>query len=635
MKLAGTRGFSRGLNQLTHPTIIRDNELAESQNVFFSQNGVLSKRPGSTNFGEAKSGVNKILSLQGTYSIGSPAKNYLLRIGDDGIVQYYSFISNDWVDVTGSPTFNTTVDTQILQAYGAVYFLNSKDKMTKWNGSSFSTFTPLANPSAAPTTSKKGTLSGGLTYYYRYVWYNDIGNTLPSTAVSVASMPEPQELTAENYVEVTLPTPPSGTKYVGIFRGTTAGDEVYLTKINPSQTTYDDKGYDKVDPLYAVPTGNTTGGFHFKFATVYHDALIGVTDELGNDTLVFSGGGDKFESFARTDGGGYYSWRRDDGDPITAIHAFQDDLYVFKGGKVGAFNFDESGGSVKDINLAVGAVSNRSVHAAGNDLRFWSRSGAYSLGNEPNFADIIRTKVLSARAEKIVQSVTPTDINKISGVYYKDHSLWGLPMGEEGEGITTTITYNEKYASWSEWLGMSPHVFSVFVDDSNRERLFYGDESSGNVVECWNGTSDNGNPIVWRVATKQFDMDMPHMYKTFGKIYFIFGNITGVNTRITLVEDGVRSQVPLALYAETGNMGFGVDQFGTIMFGESSGEYIGDVSGLTVKYVDLGNKDLTSLQAILSNNGVKDNIEFMGLYIEYSESSQELPASKKLQRVVE
>jgi hypothetical protein len=70
-------------------------------------------------------------------------------------------------------------------------------------------------------------------------------------------------------------------------------------------------------------------------------------------------------------------------------------------------------------------------------------------------------------------------------------------------------------------------------------------------------------------------------------------------------------------------------------FGDSSGEFTGDVTGLTVRYIDLGSKDLFSLQAILSNNGVKDDIEFMGILIEYRESSRPLPSSKKLVRIQE
>jgi len=370
VKVTGSRGFPLGLNQLTHPTTIKNTELAEAQNVLYSQNGVLSKRPGSVNLGGPRGESSKVLALQGVYNIGDPPTDYLLRISDDGILQYYSFFSSAWIDVPSSPTFSP-VDTQILQAYGHVYLLNPEDNMYKWDGNTFTTFDPLPNPDTKPTLTKVGDGSGAITYYYRYVWYNEVGNTLASEAESITNMPE--ELDIETYVKVELPTPPEGTTRVGIFKGKTAGDETYLAWVPPTQDEYLDKGFDEDDPLYGVPQSNTTGGFHFKFATVYRSTLIGITTELGDDMLVFSAGGDKFDSFGRADGGGYYGWRKDDGDPVTAVHPFQDELYVFKGGKVGAFSFDLEGASVRDINLAVGAVSHRSVHAAGNDLRFWSR----------------------------------------------------------------------------------------------------------------------------------------------------------------------------------------------------------------------------------------------------------------------
>lgn len=629
LKTAGTRGFGYGLNQLTHPSTIRDDELAEAQNVFYSQNGVLSKRPGSQNLGEPRGSSTRINALNGVYSIGSPPADYFLRISDDGILQKYDFTANEWVDVSGSPTFSDT-ESQILQAYGFVYILNDTDPLTKWDGTSFYTFTALANPSSAPTVTKGGSATGPVTFYYRYVWYNDVGNTLASSSDDLANMPE--ELDTSTYAIVTLPAAPAGAVQTGIFRGTISGEEVYLAKVPASQTVYNDQGFDEPDPLYGVPSSNTTAGFHFKFAAVYNDSLIGVTTEMGDHTLVFSAGGDKFDSFGRADGGGYYAWRKDDGDPITGIHPYQEELYVVKNRKIGAFKFDAEGGAVRDINLALGGVSHRSLHAAGNDLRGWSRDGAFSLGNEPNYATIIRTRIMSARADLIVQSLTASEFSKISGVYYKDHSLWGIPMGSAGAGITSCIAYNEKYAAWSEWYGLTPLVWAKFIDSSNQERLFYGDCQSGNVVECWQGTSDRGSPIVWRVATKQFDMNRPHQYKTFSRVYFIFGSVTGTGTRITLVEDGERSQVPLALYANAGDMGFGVDEWGTMEFGDSSGEYTGDVSGLIVRYVDLGNKDLFSLQAVLSNNGLSDLVEFMGIYVEYSESAQPLPSEMALQR---
>lgn len=626
LKTKGTRGFSYGLNQLTHPSTIRNDELSEALNVLYSQNGVLSKRPGSADLGEARGTSTKINALGSAYSIDG--KDYFLRISDDGILQYYDFANSAWTDVAGSPTFTDTKST-ILQAYGYVYILNPTDTMVKWNGSTFQTFTALANPTTAPTLSKTGSGTGPTTFYYRYVWYNEVGNTLASSSDNLTNMPE--ELDASTYVTVTVPAAPAGAVRTGIFRGTISGEEIYLSSIPAAQTTYNDKFFDEPDPLYGVPSANTTGGFHFKFATVYNDSLIGVTTELGDHTLAFSAGGDKFDSFGIADGGGYYAWRKDDGDPMSGVHAFQDELYVFKGRKIGAFTFDANGGSVRDINLALGAVSHLSIHAAGNDLRFWSRQGAYSLGNEPNFADIIRTKILSARAETLVASLTASQLSNISGIYYKDHSLWGIPTGTDGDGINSCIAYNEKYAAWSEWFGLTPGVWCKFIDTNNNERLFFGDSQSGNVVECWTGTTDRGEAITFRVATKQFDMGAPHRYKTFYQSYFIFGSVTGISTRVTLVEDGERTQVPMPLYANVGDVGFGVDEWGTIAFGESSGEYVGDVTGMIIRYADV-NKDLLSLQAIVTNNGLNDRIEFMGIFFDYSESAQPLPSTMRLTR---
>ncbi|MDD4987061.1 MAG: hypothetical protein PHQ43_15090, partial [Dehalococcoidales bacterium] len=128
IKTTGTRGFPLGLNQLTHPTTIKNTELAEAQNVLYSQNGVLSKRPGSVNLGEPREESTKVLALQGVYNIGDPPTDYLLRISDDGILQYYSFFSSAWIDVASSPTFSP-VDTQILQGYGFIYLLNPEDDM--------------------------------------------------------------------------------------------------------------------------------------------------------------------------------------------------------------------------------------------------------------------------------------------------------------------------------------------------------------------------------------------------------------------------------------------------------------------------------------------------------------------------
>jgi hypothetical protein len=631
LKTTGTRGWSGALQTLSHPSAIKNDELVEARNVRYKANGVLTKREGYAALGSAQG--ERIVSLKSIYNIDG--NDYLIRISDTGVAEYYNFTNSVWTAIPGSPTFSN-VYTNIIQAYGNVYFLNPTDPMTKWDGTTWHTWTAMDDPSAPPALGKTGSGDDNIRLYYRYVWYNDTGNTLASTAAYLDDLPF--TLDATTYVTATLPAAPAGAIWTAIFRGTIAGEEVYLEKIPANQTVYFDKGYIEPDDTLSVPRANTTAGFHFKYADVYRDTIIGVTTELGDDTIVGSGGGDKIDSFGRSDGGFYYDWNRDSGDTISGLKAFtlsnEDGLYIFKRSRIGVFQFDTAGGSVRDINVGMGAVSHTSIHAAGNDLRAWGDDGAVSVRNEPNFANIIRTKILSIKADTIVKSVTQTEIDNTSGHYFDKLSFFGLPTGADGSGNTTCLVYDEEFTAWSEWRGIRPQVFTTFIGSDNKPTLYFGDSASGNVMKMFSGKTDNGDPVVFRITTKQFDDDRPYEFKKYKKIIYIFGNVTGSNTVLRILEDGVRSQLPAVVQAATGNTGFGQDRWGEQLWGESSGTYEADTSGLIIKYADLFNKDLFSIQSTIENAGLQDDISIIGLYIIFTDSRRPLPSTNKLKRSV-
>jgi hypothetical protein len=632
----GNAGFSGALQTLSHPSAIKPNELVEARNVRYKANGVLHKREGYQAIGSPTG--ERVVSLKAIYNIDG--NDYLIRISDTGVAEYYNFTNSVWTILPGSPTFSN-VYTNIIQAYGNVYFLNPVDPMRKWDGTSWSIWTPLADPTTPPTLAKTGSGDDNIRQYYRYVWYNNTGNTFASTAAYIDDLPF--TLDASTYVTVTLPAAPVDTVWTAIFRGTIAGEEVYLEKIPANQTVYLDKGYIAPDDTLSVPRANTTAGFHFKFADVYRNTLIGVTTELGDDTLVGSGGGDKIDSFGRSDGGFYYDWNRDSGDIISGVKTFtlsnEDGLYVFKRSRIGVFQFDSAGGAVRDINVGMGAVSHTSIHPAGNDLRAWGDEGAVSVRNEPNFANIIRTKILSIKADSIVKSVTQTEIENVSGHFFDNLTFYGLPTGADGTGNTTCLVYDDEFAGWSEWRGMRPQVFTTFIrtkdnGGDNKPTLYFGDSASGNVMKMFSGKTDNGDPVVFRITTKQFDDDRPYAYKKYKKIIYIFGNVTGSGTVLRILEDGVRSQLPAIVQAVTGHTGFGQDRWHQQRWGESSGTYEADTSGLIIKYADLFNKDLFSIQTTIENSGLLDDLSIIGVYIIFTDSARPLPSSAKLRRAV-
>lgn len=630
-RMVGSRGFPEGLQQLSHPSALKDTELAEARNVEYQVNGVLAKRQGSTILGTSNG--NKINALAATYKING--NNYFIRISDTGIAQYYNENTFVWGNITNSPTFSN-VYTNIIQAYGRVYFLNEVDPMTYWDGNSWTIFTPINNPTTAPLAEKTGSGTGSRTLYYAYAWYNDVGGTIVSPERSIGNLP--QVLDNSTYVTLTLPEAPAGARYTGIFRGNLPGEEIYMTKIPASQLSYLDKAQDEkyFDDNYLPPEANTTAGFHFKFADIYHNTLIGVTTEEGPDTLVFSAGADKFHSFGRPDGGGFYSWWKGSGSDITAVRAFtlsnEDGLYVTKRDRIGVFRFIDTYGSVRDINLGVGIVSHLSLHAAGNNLRGWGEDGAVSIQNEANYANIIRTQIFSIKADTLARSVTSSDLGKISGAYFDYKSFFGLPTGPTGTGNNTCLVYDERFKTWSEWRGITPAVFSTFISKDNKKRLYFGDSVSGNVIEMFKGKSDHGLPVVFKITTKQFDNGKPYAYKKYRRIIYIFGNVTGMSTTIRLFEDGVRALIPLSLNASTGDTGFGVDQWGTVQFGTSTGTFTADTSGLIVRYANLNNRDLFSIQTTIENDGLNDEISVVGTFIELSDSNKPLKSTAKLQK---
>lgn len=632
LKTTGSRGFAGGLQTLSHPSAIKENELVEVRNARYKANGVLVKREGYQALGSATG--DRVNTLKSIYNIED--NDYLIRISDTGEAEYYNFSNSVWTTIPGSPTFSD-VYTNIIQSYGNVYFLNPVDPMRKWDGSTWSTWTAIDDPVDQPVSLvKTGSGDDNIRMYYRYVWYNDTGNTLASPARFIDDLPF--TLDASTYVTVTLPSAPAGAIWTAIFRGTLAGEEVYLDKIPATQTVFLDKGYIEPDDTLSVPRANTTAGFHFKYADVYRNTIIGVTTELGDDTLVGSGGGDKIDSFGRSDGGFYYDWDRDSGDTISGLKTFtlsnEDGLYVFKRGRIGVFRFDESGGAVRDINVGMGAVSHTSIHPAGNDLRAWSDDGAVSVRNEANYANIIRTKILSIKADSVVKSVTQTEIENVSGHFFDNLSLFGLPTGAEGTGNTTCLVYDDEFTGWSEWRGMRPQVFTTFIGEDNKPTLYFGDSASGNVMKMFSGKTDNGDPITFRITTKQFDDNRPYEYKKYKRIIYIFGNVTGSSTVLRILEDGVRSQLPAIVQAETGNTGFHQDRWHEQRWHESSGTYEADTSGLIIKYADLFNKDLFSIQTTIENAGLQDDLSVIGVYIIFTDSRRPLPSTAKLRRSV-
>lgn len=668
----GSTGFPDGVNTLAHPSMLKESELSELINGVYSQYGTISKRKGTRVVGQAAQNATKILQLGKYYNIGGESR--LLRISTSGKPEWYNFSTNQWVLLSasgpanytgnnppfssGTPTFDTTYPTNIVQIRSRVYFANPVNELVYLDENGWHIYENINNPTAKPTITKTGSATGSARWFYQYVWYNEVGGTLPSPPADPSSDPSgtgwignmPQVLDSNTYLTITLPTPPAGVTKVGIFRSKRQGEAFYLDSVPASQTTYVDKGEKAEDVFAPLPEANTTRGYHFYLLDTYKNTLVGTTVELGKETLVWGGTFDKFGSFGEPDGAGYFHYRKGEGTEIRAIKTHvtsnEDSVFVFKDNCFGRFRFIEGGefageGRIQDVNVAIGSISSRSVHVAGNNLRFWSKEGPATVGNEANYGTILRYSVLGTKVEGTINQVTPANTQKICGAYFNHLSLFGISTDVQDSGNNAILVYDERYNAWSLWHGVYPEVFCSFVNPTTKEeKLYYGSSKDANVLEMFTGNTDyatstgTGDPISLSITTKQYDMGLPDKFKKFDKVVLVFGTLIGDKTTVGITRAdhrGIRTDQRYPVLSNDVLSGFGNDEWLNQEFGMMTDD--SPEEQVNIRYINMRQKDLFWAKVNVQNDGILDEISLIGVYFYFSMSTRPLPFRTKLRYI--
>jgi len=546
-----------------------------------------------------------------------------------------------------------------VQIHSRLYFANAVNELVWLESDGWHIYTTIADPTTYPTIAKTGAGTGSTKWYYQYVWYTEAGGTLASPPPDSAVQPSltgwigsmPQTLDTTTYLTITLPTAPTGVTRVGIFRSNRQGEAFFLKDVEPTATTYVDNGAVATDTFYGVPDANTTKGYHFTLLDTYRGSLVGVTTELGKDTLVWGGALDKFGSFALPDGAGFFPYRKGDGTNINAIKTHvasnEDALFVFKDSVFGKFQFItaagdfEGEGRIQDVNISVGSISPLSPHVAGNNLRFWSRDGAATIGNEAQYGTILRYSVLSLRADSIVQQVTPANLDRVCGVFYKSLSLFGISTNAQGSGNNAVLAFDERYNAWSLWTGLYPRVFAKNIHPSTKEeQLFYGSSSTADVLQMFEGRTDyasssgSGTKITLSLSTKQYDMKLPDQFKKYDRATLVFGTLTGNSTTVGVTksdQSGIITDARLKIAQDTVLSGFGNDEWGDQEVGEMTADSTG--SSINLRYINLRQKDLFWVKINIQNDGIEDEISVIGIYLYFSQSTRPLTFAMKLREL--
>lgn len=615
-----------GLNTLLRQTEIKDNELAQADNLKLVGKGVPTKREGSANYfltaPSVATGSQRVRGLKGVlFASGTSGVNELLALSDWGMLVKKNGAS---YSVIPGASWVSGYNADMVQVYNKVYVTNGVDTLKKYDGATIYGFTQISKPTGVQVTNISG-VSGTFTRSFRISAFNNVGETIASDSALIVNTP--QDLTDTTLrITWTTSSPASSVAGYGIY-GFDQGDERLITSVDPSTLRYDYSGVPDPSELVFPQLADTTSGPIAKYIISHKDKLVMGHLSGFESRIAWSGGGANVDKFNWQFGGGYIDIDKDAGDKIKGLVEFQDAIIVFKERSIWSVTLALTDGivvpTVKMIMRGVGCVSHRTIRYVENDVFFLSRRGVYTLGNEPNFLNVLRTNEVSARVRPVFETLTAAQLEQACAVYSGNKYRLAYPSTTANKNTKEIIYDRERLA----WMGpntypATPAIYENYYDESNMEQLVWGDADDNFVTNFSTANSnDKGVKIQTRLLTKKTAFTNPFRFKQVKNLYSNWRNVAGtpfVNIILETRDGAVGSAQSFSISASSSGVGWGFDKWGTFRWGDTSGAGNSAASNDLAKRTRI-HKIGRTVQVEVTTTGNNDTYELLTLQLQAQE----------------
>ncbi len=208
----------------------------------------------------------------------------------------------------------------------------------------------------------------------------------------------------------------------------------------------------------------------------------------------------------------YWDIRKGDGDEITALVRFMDDLIIFKNRSIHVLK----GTSLDDFNLqeisdAVGCVGPRAVTTHDLKVYFVSEWGIYVTNG------LQTLNITEMAIPDLWERVNPEAVHLAALAVWDDMVRISLPMDGSNRNNFTLYYDTKKQAFWP--MTNTDAICYETWNDGQGLKLYAGDSRRGYVNIQDEGTEDFGVAIDAYWKGKHFEMGMPEVEKKARKIY--------------------------------------------------------------------------------------------------------------------
>lgn len=636
------KDFRGASNLLLDEARLAPNEARTILNLIQVQDGLWKPRWGTAYYGQ-DIGASPDGAVEYVKSDGSTE---LITVANGSA--YKSTNGGNWTAISGA-SFTAGVTCYFMQISGFLYITNGTDPLTRYNGTSLSTYTELSAPAnLAASRVASGLASGSYTYYGQATALNEVGETVGSTEASITVNKRRDNWTAGTDKVMWYWDAVAGAASYQFFLSDISGDEKLLA--GTPNNFYEDDGSVQINPFTEVPDDNTTGAPMFKSMEVSGNRIWGTNIAADMYKVYWSGTGTDIGKFSAFYGGGWVNLERGGRETPTVIKHYQSGT---GDGRATVFcKTPEGKGAIWQISIdtltvgstqfaipttvkiigSYGTEAILGVVATNNDILFPNKNGINSLGPEKNFYGILRTNELTAKIRNYWRSLVGSQIEGISGYFYDAKVFFSVPTTSAGN--TKTIVYDLEKRNWTVDWDVGAKQFLEYTDSTGDTHFLYVPTSGSRLVELSeNIQGDLGSSFPTLYVSGRIPLQK--LWKDFLKVNKVFIKLGNPRGAINFEVSGTQKNAPFkslgsaTIVPSSSSTGLGWDPLGTVQMGDTEGTPSTFSDSSDPHYIKV-RKKLRDIQFTVSSNSFNTDYVLQGFIVEGNQVRVNPPSSWKL-----
>lgn len=633
--------FKEGVVTLVDEARISKKAAKQATNLYQTQDGIWSTRPGTAYYGRVTpnaaniDGCAEYVKSDGTTELIVVATNV-----------YKSTDGGAWTQITGA-TFTAGAQCFFIQIKAKLYISNGTDSLAYYDGTDLHTYTEIAAPAWAGTPLARTVLTAGsYNVYYQVTALNGVGETV-ANAEQTITVNKPRDLWETNgteYITIDWSAVAGATRYQ-VYYSDESGYEVFLA--STTDTTYNDDGLTQVNEFVETPDANTTGGPKFKQMELSADRIWGTGNPNDKYAVYFSGTGTSMGTFSEFYGGGTIYLDPGGRDiPVSVVH-----YRTGKGDSVVTVlcSSPEGQGSIWQVSLisatlgdttftipsaikivgSIGTNAPLSVVKVKNDIAFFNKKGFTNLGSKAGLLNILATDELSVGIRPSVRSLVGSKISDICGYYYDGKIYWSVP--ESSSGNDKIYVFDTERRNWQIAWSFGVAQFMEYTETDGTSKLLGVPVSGTKLIQISDTiTGDLGSAFSTQYISGLYSIDKDKTIAAKIKdAYIELGNPRG-NISFSLLgseKNKAFSQIgSITITGETSQTGYTLDKYTSIKYTTTSGTPTSFSASSIKKRIKI-NKLLYNYQYQVSSSGYADKYSILSLQVKGKIVPTRLPSS--------